>query len=69
MRMSKESILSLATAARRTGSVVVVLGPANTRLRCTYHVPTDMFQWHVDDFPCPASRVSWVLESLQDEPA
>ncbi|MGF6905318.1 hypothetical protein P3T22_006611 [Paraburkholderia sp. GAS348] len=67
MRKSKESILSLASAARRTGSVIVVLGPENTRLCCTYHVPTDTFQWHVDDSPCPASRVSWILESLQDE--
>lgn len=67
MRRSKESILSLATAARQRGSVTVVLGVENTKVCCTYHVPTDTFQWHVDDRPCPPSRVSWILESLQDE--
>lgn len=66
VRVRKESLLSIAQAARRTGSVVVIVGPGNMKILCEVHPqrPFDL-RWFVDNEELPASRVSHLLALAQ----
>ena len=67
-KVRRESVQSLAAAARRSGSIVVVLGDRNTKVQC--EVCTNRvtgLRWFVDDWEVPSSRIVTVLEELQGE--
>jgi hypothetical protein len=63
----KESILSIATAARRSGSITVVVGVANDRIDCEYRTITDDFRWWFNGFPAPCHKISFLLDTAQGE--
>lgn len=65
-KVRKESVLSIAQAARRSGSVIVVVGPENLRILCEVcpRKPSGL-RWYVDNFEAPASKVSHLLEVAQ----
>ncbi|CAE6876036.1 hypothetical protein R69608_01406 [Paraburkholderia nemoris] len=66
IRKPKESVLSLAVAARRNGSVVVVLGPENTRILCEVDpAKPSGLRWFADNFEVPASKISHLLDVIQ----
>lgn len=67
-KVRKESVLSIAQAARRSGSVVVVVGPQNLRILCEVCMqkPSGL-RWFADNFEVPASKVSYLLEQAQGE--
>lgn len=63
--MRRESILSIATAARRTGQITVVVGQKNHRVRCEHDPLTDTFAWWWDDWPAPSHKISFLLDDAQ----
>ncbi len=70
VRKPKESVLSLAVAARRTGSVVVVLGPENTRILCEVcPLKPSGLRWFADGVEVAASKISYLLENVQGDRA
>jgi len=67
-KMKKESVLSIACAARRVGQVVVVLGPENTQILCEVCVqkPSGL-RWFADGFEVPCSKISYLLDVVQGQ--
>lgn len=63
----KESILSIATAARRTGSITVVVGEKNDRIDCEHNPNTDEFRWWFNGFPAPSHKISFLLDDCQGD--
>ena len=64
--MRKESVLSIATAARRTGSLVTVLGEKNTQILCEINLQKPMgLAWFVNGSEATAAEVSRVLDTIQ----
>jgi hypothetical protein len=65
-QVKKESVLSIAQAARRSGSALVVLGPENLRILCEVcpQKPSDL-RWYANNVEMPASRISFLLEQAQ----
>lgn len=65
-KVRKESILSIAQAARRTGSVVVVVGPENLKILCEVDpAKPSGLRWYADNFEIPASKISYLLDVAQ----
>jgi hypothetical protein len=64
-RVRKESILSIACAARRTGQITVVVGQENHRVRCEHDALTNEFRWWWDDWPAPSHKISFLLDDAQ----
>lgn len=67
-QMKKESVLSIAQSARRTGSCMVVLGPENTQILCEVCVqkPSGL-RWFADGFEVPCSKISYLLDVVQGQ--
>jgi len=63
--MRKESILSIASAAKRMGHVTVVVGQENHRVRCEHDAINDEFKWWWDDWPTPSHKISFLLDDAQ----
>jgi hypothetical protein len=62
----KESVLSIAQAARRVGSVVVIVGPENLRILCEVNLQRPMgLSWFADGTEVQASEVSRLLDVAQ----
>lgn len=66
--MRKESVLSICNAARRAGSITVVVGSGNTRIDCRY-VAGSEFQWTLNGQPVAAHQVSRALDRIQQRTA
>jgi len=67
-KVRKESVLSIAQAARRTGSVVVVVGEENLKILCEVcEQKSSGLQWYVDGLEIQASRVSHLLDVAQGQ--
>ncbi|SAL55655.1 hypothetical protein AWB69_05981 [Caballeronia udeis] len=65
-KVRRESVLSIAQAARRTGSVVVVVGPENLQILCEVRPQNPVgLRWYVDGAEVPASRISHLLDVAQ----
>lgn len=64
--MRKESVLSIADAARRTGSLVTILGEQNTQILCEIDLQKPMgLSWFVDGVEATAAEVSSLLDHVQ----
>lgn len=67
-KVRRESVLSIAQAARRAGSVVVVVGPENLKILCEVSSQTPSgLKWFADNAEVPASRVSHLLALAQGD--
>lgn len=62
----RESVQSIAQAARRTGSVVVVLGPENTKVLCELNLqrPSGL-AWFMNGAEVTAAEVVRMLDTAQ----
>lgn len=65
--MRRESILSIASAARRTGSITVVVGGKNDRIDCEHVANTGEFRWWANGVSKQAYEISFLLDTLQGE--
>lgn len=63
--MRRESILSIATAARRSGKITVVVGKENDRIDCEHHADRNEFRWWWNGFPTPCHKISFLLDDAQ----
>jgi len=64
--MRRESVQSIAQAARRVGSVVTVVGEQNLKILCEVNLQRPMgLAWHVDGIELPVSEVSRLLDVAQ----
>ena len=66
--MRRESVQSIAQAARRVGSVITIVGPENTRILCEVNLQTPSgLRWYVDNTEVSANEVSHLLALAQGE--
>ena len=66
--MRRESVLSIAQAARRVGSVVVIVGAENLRILCEINLQKPGgLAWFVNGAEVSATEVSRLLDTIQDE--
>ena len=64
--MRRESVLSIAQAARRVGSVVVIVGAENLRILCEINLQKPMgLSWFVDGSEVSAAEVVRLLDDVQ----
>lgn len=67
-KVRRESVLSIAQAARRSGSVAVIVGRENLKILCEVDPskPSGL-RWYADGFEIPASKISHLLDAAQGE--
>lgn len=60
----KESILSIALAARRAGKATVIVGNENTRIDCQ-HIDGSEFLWWANGERKHAHEIGFLLDDVQ----
>ena len=64
--MRRESVQSIAQAARRVGSVVTIVGEQNLKILCEVNLQRPMgLSWFADGTEVQASEVSRLLDVAQ----